>query len=130
MALLLLAALMFGLSVFGLRGVLDIREALRFAEFPRLTSPAHWQMTRAWFGALMSLPVCFATATGGAWLTAAVVAGLGYAVAPRFLESLRQRTEQEVLDDLPTHLDLIALCLEAGRPLSAALATCVHRAPE
>jgi tight adherence protein C len=131
MALLLLAAVMFGLSVFGLRGVLDIHDALRFAELSRLTTPAHWQITRAWFGLLASLPVFLAASslTGSTWLTAAAVTGLGYAVAPRFLESLRQRLEHELLDDLPTHLDLIALGLEAGRPLSAAIATCVHRAP-
>ena len=131
MALLLLAAGMVGLSVFGLRGLLDIHDAVKHAELGRLASPAHWQMTRAWFGLLASMPVFLAASSlaGPAWLAAAAVAGLGYAVAPHFLESVRQRVEHEVLDDLPTHLDLIALCLEAGRPLSLALATCVQRVP-
>src|SRR5689334_12174016 len=122
---------MIGLSVFGLRGLLDIHDALKFAELNRLASPAHWQLTRAWFGLLVSVPVFFAASSlaGGAWLTAAAVASLGYAVAPRFLESMRQHVEHDLLDDLPAHLDLIALSLEAGRALPAALATCVQRAP-
>jgi tight adherence protein C len=132
MALLVLAVVMFGLSVFGLRGLLDIHDALKFAELNRLATPEHWQVTRAWCGALASLPVYFAVSSlvSVAWIAAAAVAGLGYAVAPRFLESVRQRVEHELLDDLPAHLDLIALGLEAGRPLSAAIATCAHRAPD
>jgi tight adherence protein C len=131
MAILLLAAGMIGLSVFGLRGLLDIQEAVKHADLHRLASPAHWQITRAWIGLLASMPVLFAASSlaGPAWLAAAVVAGLGYAVAPHFLESVRQRVEQEMLDDLPTHLDLIALGLEGGRPLPMALTTCVQRAP-
>ena len=131
MVLLAFAAGMFGLSVFGLRGLLDILDALKYVELNRLASPAHWQITRAWFGLLASLPVFFAASSlaGGAWLAAAAIAGLGYAVAPRFLDSMRQRVEHELLDDLPTHLDLIALGLEAGRPLPAALVICANRAP-
>ncbi|HEX3172422.1 MAG TPA: type II secretion system F family protein [Burkholderiales bacterium] len=130
--LLVVAATLFGLSVFGLRGLLDIHDALRFAELDRLGAPAHWQLTRVWIGAVAAVPVFFAASAlaNGAWLAAAAVAGLGYAVAPRFLASARQRVEHDLLDDLALHLDLIALGLEAGRPLPAALATCAHRAPD
>jgi len=130
--LLLVAAALFGLSVFGLRGLLDIRDALRFAELHRLAAPAHWQLTRVWLGLVAAIPVFLAATslTGGAWLAAAAVAALGYAVAPRFLASARQRVELELLDDLALHLDLIALGLESGRPFPAALAACAHRAPE
>ena len=132
MALLLVAAAMFGLSVFALRGLVDIHEALRFAELPRLASPAHWQLTRVWTGAVAAVPVFFAASSlaGGAWLAAAAVAGLGYAAAPHFLDSAKQRVERELLEDLSLHFDLIALGLEAGRPLPAAIAACVHRAPD
>jgi len=128
----ILAGVMFGLSMFGLRGLLDIRHALRFAELHRLASPLHWQATRAWLGMAAALPVFFAASSfdSGAWLASAAVASLGYAVAPRFLASARQRVEYELLDDLPVHLDLIGLALEAGRELPAALATCAERAPE
>ncbi len=123
---------LFALSVFGLRGFLDIREALRLAELNRLVSPVSWQATRAWFGAAAGVPVFFAASAleGAAWLAAAAVAALGIWVAPRFLEAARQRVEQELLDDLPVHLDLIALAMEAGAELPAALATCAHRAPK
>jgi tight adherence protein C len=129
--LLCVAAAVFALSVFGLRGLLDVREALRLAELNRLASPAHWPLTRAWLGVTASLPVLFATSTlgGGAWLAAAAVAALGFRVAPSFLETARQRVAQELEDDLPLHFDLIALALEAGAELTAALATCAHRAP-
>ena len=129
-ALVILAAVMFGLSVFGLRGLMDIREALRSADLNRLASPAHWQATRAWLGLAAAVPVFFTGLANGAWLAAAAVAGLGYWVAPRFLASARQRVEHELLDDLPVHLDLIALAMEAGWALPAALATCAHRAPD
>ena len=123
---------MFGLSVFGLRGLLDIRDALRSAELNRLASPAHWQATRAWLGLVAAVPVFFAGSAlaSGAWLAAAAVAALGYSVAPLFLASARQSAEHELLDELPVHLDLIALAMEAGLELPAALATCAHRAPE
>ena len=130
--LFMLATAMFGLSVFGLRGLLDIRDALRFAELSRLASPLHWQATRAWFGAAAAAPVLFAASSleGGAWLAAAAVAGLGYWVAPQFLAAVRRRAEHELLDDLPVHLELIALSMEAGWTLPTALAACAHRAPE
>ena len=130
--LILLASALFGLSVFGLRGLLDIRDALRFAELSRLASPLHWQATRAWLGAAAAAPVLFAAAVlgDGAWLAAAAVGGLGYWVAPQFLAAAQRRAEQELLDDLPVHLDLIALAMEAGSALPAALAACTHRAPE
>jgi tight adherence protein C len=130
--LVILAGIMFGLSVFGLRGLLEIREALRLAELDRLSAPAHWQVTRAWLGMAAAVPAYFAGAAlgSGAWLAAAAVAALGYQVAPKFLASARQRVERELLDDLPVHLDLIALALEAGGALPSALATCAHRAPE
>ena len=125
------AAGAFALSVFGLRGLLDIREALRNAELTRLASPAHWQATRAWLGMAAGLPVLIASARLGAaaWLAGLAVAGLGYWVAPMFLAAVRQRVERELLADLPLHLDLIALCLEAGSSLPAALAICAERAP-
>jgi len=130
--MLLVAAAVFGLSVFGLRGLLDIREALRFAELHRLAAPAHWPLTRVWIGVVAAIPVFFAASSlaGGAWLAAAAVAALGYAVAPRFLASARQGIEFELRDDLALHLDLIALGLESGKPLPAAIAACAHHAPD
>jgi tight adherence protein C len=130
--LVVLAVAMFGLSVLGLRGLLGIRSALRFAELDRLASPAHWQATRAWLGLVAAVPVFFAGSAlaSGATLAAFVVACLGYWVAPQFLASARQRVELELLDDLAVHLDLIALALDAGWMLPAALAVCAQRAPE
>jgi len=127
-----LAAAVFALSVYALRGLLDIRDALRFAELNRLSSPAHWQATRAWLGVAAALPVLVAGSAlgGGAWLAAAAVAALGYRVAPHFLASARQHVERDVLDDLAVHLDLIALAMEAGSSLAAAIAICEQRAPE
>jgi tight adherence protein C len=130
--LVILAGVLFALSIFGLRGLLDIRDALRSADLQRLASPAHWQATRAWLGVLAAVPAFFAGSAlaGGAWVGAAAVAGLGYWVAPQFLASARRHVEHELLDDLAMHFDLIALALEAGWSLPAALAACAHRAPE
>ncbi|MEO8017712.1 MAG: type II secretion system F family protein [Pseudomonadota bacterium] len=121
----------FALSVFGLRGFLDLRDALRFAELARLAAPVHWQATRAWAGACASIPVLIVAAGlgAGAWLAAAAVAALGYWVAPQFLAAARRRVEREVLADLALHLDLIALAMEAGSSLPAALSICAERAP-
>lgn len=127
-----LAISLFALSVFGLRGLLEIQNALKFAELQRLLAPMHWRETRAWLGAMAGVPVYFSTSAlgGGAWLAAATVGALGYWVAPLFLASARLRAEQSLLDDLPLHLDLIALAMEAGLALPAAIATCMHRVPE
>jgi tight adherence protein C len=120
------------LSVAGLRGVLDIHEALHDADFARLSAPAHWPATRAFGGLCMALPVYFAVSSlgAGAWVAVALVGALGFAVAPKFLEEIRRRAEQALLDELALHLDLIALAVEAGSSLPSALAVCAERAPD
>jgi tight adherence protein C len=128
----LLAAGLFTLGIHGLRGVLAIRAALRSAALGDLADPPHWRATRGFLGACAALPVLFvSSALGwGALAAAAVVGALGYAVAPQFLQSLRARAEGEVLDDLPLHLDLMALSTEAGGTLPAALALAAEHGPE
>ena len=120
------------LSVAGLRGVLGIHEALRNADYARLSAPAHWPATRAFGGLCVALPVYFAVSPLGlgAWAAAALVGGLGFAVVPKFLEEIRRRAEQALLDELALHLDLIALAVEAGSSLPSALAACAERAPD
>jgi tight adherence protein C len=126
------AAGAFALTVFGLRGLLGIREALRTADLASLLAPELWQVTRAWIGFAAAVPVLLATSRlgSGAWLASAVTAAMGYWAAPEFLAAARARVERQVLDDLPAHLDLAALAMEAGSSLPAALATCAERAPE
>jgi len=118
--------------VLGLRGVLDIHQALRDAELARLSEPQHWRATRAFLSACVALPVWLTAAPLGAaaFGAAAATAGLGYAVAPRFLDALRRRAAQALLDELALHLDLIALAVEAGGSLTSALTACAERAPD
>jgi pilus assembly protein TadC len=125
------AVAVFALSVRGLRGVLDIRHALRQAEFARLSAPENWQITRLWVGVAAGLPVLMAASRLGttAWLAAAATTALGFWASPEFLRAARRRAELELLDDLPLHLDLVALAMEAGSSLPAALAICAERAP-
>jgi tight adherence protein C len=125
------AAGVFALSVYAVRGLLDIRHALRHAELVRLSAPEHWQAARAWVGVVAGLPMLIAASRLGdaAWLAAAATAALGYRAAPEFLVAARRRAEREVLDDLALHLDLAALAMEAGSSLPAAFALCVERAP-
>jgi tight adherence protein C len=122
----------FALSVFGLRGALRIQTALREADFESLSAPQLWTVTRAFIGLCIALPVLFATATLGAaaWLAALTAGALGYAAAPRFLDSALQRARQQLLDDLALHLDLMALVMESGSSLTAALGVCAERAPD
>lgn len=126
------AAGTFALSVFGLRGLLDIRDALRSADLLRLSAPENWQATRAWIGIAACLPVLLVASRLGAaaLLAGAATAALGYWAAPQFLASARRRVEHEISDDLAVHLDLIALAMEAGSSLPAAIAACAERAPE
>jgi tight adherence protein C len=129
---LLLGAAAFALAVWGLRGLLDIRAALRAGELERLSSPPRWPVTRAAAGCLPALPVWLVTSSLGPtrWLAAAAVAALGVAVAPRFLEAARARVADELRDELPLHLELIALALEGGGTLPGAIALCAEHAPE
>jgi len=124
------AAGVFALSVYGLRGLLDIRDALRHAELTRLSAPENWQITRLWLGVVAGLPVLLAASRLGAaaWLAGAATAALGFWAAPEFLLAARRRAEREVLDDLALHLDLVALAMEAGSSLPSALAICAERA--
>src|SRR5687768_14202137 len=112
----------FALAVFGLRGLADIHAALRTGELTRLDSPRHWRAARALCGFVCSAPVYAVTAPlgGAGFLAALAVAGIGYAVAPQFLASARRRIEHELLDELPLHLDLLALALENGSSLPSA----------
>ncbi len=120
------------LAVPGSRGLLDIGEALHRGEFHRLSAPRHWVATRAFLGFVAAVPVYLTTASlGFGALGAALVTGaLGFAVAPLFLSSLRRRAEQALLDELAVHLDLIALAVEAGSSLAAAINACAERAPD
>jgi tight adherence protein C len=128
---LLLAGGVFALGVHGVRGILEIRVAVRTAELTALNDPPHWRLTRAFLGVCAALPVLMLmSAMGlGAFAAAAVVAALGYAVAPQFLASVRARVEREVLDDLPVHLDLMALAVESGGSLTLALALAAEHGP-
>ena len=128
----LLGAGAFSLSVFGLRGLLEIRAALRDADFESLAAPERWPITRAFCGLCLVLPVLLVAAAIGpaAWVAAALAGAIGYAAAPRFLESALQRARQELLDDLALHLDLMALAMESGSSLITALGICAERAPE
>jgi tight adherence protein C len=126
------AAGVFALSVFGLRGLMDVRDALRHADLTRLPAPEQWRVTRVWIGVAASAPVLLAASRLGpsAWLAGAATAALAYSSAPQFLAAARRRAELELLDDLVVHLDLVALAMEAGSSLPAALALCADRAPE
>jgi tight adherence protein C len=129
---LLIAAGLMPVGIFGLRGWLDIHDALSRAEFDRLASPVHWPLARGLMGALAGLPVLIRLSPMGIsslWV-AGVIAALAYASAPRLLRALRRRAEHRVCDDLPLHLDLIAVAMETGSSWAAALALCVERAPE
>jgi tight adherence protein C len=130
--LLLIAAGVFALGVHGLRGLLAIRAALQTANLIELADPPHWRITRAFIGACAALPLLMLQPTLGAvvYIAAGVAGGLGWLVAPQFLAAARQRLERELLDDLPLHLDVIALALEAGSSLPAALALAVQHGPE
>jgi tight adherence protein C len=130
--LLILAAAAAVLAVIGLRGLLDIRDALQLAEFERLNAPMYWPATRGFLGLCAAAPVFFALSPmgAGALAGALLIAGLGYAVAPQFLAEVRQRAEQRLLDELALHLDLIALAMEAGASLTSALTACAERTPD
>jgi tight adherence protein C len=121
----------FGLSVFALRGLLDIRDALRHGELGRLAAPIHWSITRAWLGLAAGMPMVLTASRLGAaaWVAGATVAALGFWAAPQFLAAERQRVMHEMHDDLALHLDLIALAMEAGSSLPAALGICAQHAP-
>jgi tight adherence protein C len=128
---LLLAGGLFALGVHGVRGVVAIRNAFRGANLRELADPPYWRHARAFLGACAALPVMSLSATlqWGALAAALVVAGLGYSVAPQFLQSIRARLERDLLDDLPLHLDVMALAMEAGGSLPAALALAVEHGP-
>jgi tight adherence protein C len=127
-----LAAAVLVVGVPGSRGMLEIRDALRLAEFDRLNPPPHWLPVRLLAGMLSGIPVLLLAEAWGmfALVAAGAVAGVVHALAPRALASMRRRVEAEILDDLGVHLDLLALALESGCQWLAALTLCAERAPE
>jgi tight adherence protein C len=120
------------LSFFGLRGLFEIRDALRNGELERINAIRWWPATRAFCGLCAAVPVYLATRSMGTpgLAAAACAAALGYSVAPLFRDEARRRAEQGLLDELALHLDLIALVMEAGGSLTAAITACGERAPD
>jgi tight adherence protein C len=127
----LCAAGSFALAVFGGRGLLEILAALQAGNLARLADPPRWPVTRGFVALLAALPVAIATTPLGAsrWLAALAAGALGFMVCPSYLAAARRRAELKVFDDLPMHLDLIALTLEGGGSLAGALALCAERSP-
>lgn len=120
------------LAIPGSRGLRQIRAALHSGELGHLSTPSHWMATRGFVGFLGGVPVLLATASLGMAAAGAALAAaaLGFAAAPLFLDSLRRRAEQALLDELALHLDLIALAVESGSSLMAALNACAAHTPE
>jgi len=120
------------LSVLGLRGLLEIRDAMRNGELERAKLVRFWPVTRALCGLCAATPALLSTRSLGlgSWAAAMCVAGLGYAVAPLFRDEALRRARQSLLDELALHLDLIALVVESGGSLSSAIAACSERSPD
>lgn len=118
-------------GVSGMRGLRCLRDSVQSLELDQLSSPPHWLSTRAFIGMLAAFPVVVLARPQGpvALLSGGVVGLIAYVSAPWFLADMRKRLERRILDDLASHLDLLAVALEAGRSWSAALALCVERAP-
>jgi tight adherence protein C len=122
-------------GISGMRGLVEIRNALRLAEFDRLHLASGWQATRALVGLLAAIPVLVVMSVasglnGLALLCGAAVAAAGFCLSPSWLLSARRRVERTILDELALHLDLLALAMESRSSWPAALASCVERAPE
>src|SRR5688572_5263321 len=86
------AAVLLALGALGSRGLLEMRDALRLAEFERLASLPNWAATRALIGALLALPVMYLLAGQGmlaCWAGLAVAAA-GFGLAPRLLLAARR----------------------------------------
>lgn len=128
----LLAAGGFALGIFGLRGWLGIGAALRDAELERLNAEPNRHASRAFAGFVAAIPVWIACGSlgSGRWLASTIVAALAYAAEPRFVAAARERIEHEMRDELPLHLDLIAVAVEGGATLPAAIALCAEHAPD
>jgi tight adherence protein C len=130
----LAAAGVIALGVFGLRGLLEVREALRLAEFDRLTVAVDWAATRGLVGVLAAIPatllVGVANGPDMALLAGGITIPLGFWLSPHWLRAARRRIEHAILDELAVHLDLLALAMESGSTWLAALANCVEKAPD
>jgi pilus assembly protein TadC len=126
---LLLAAIAAGSGVHGLRGVAAIVDAARRAELDRLAHPPHWMAVRVLASLVSALPVLAVSQRLGviALAMSALVAGFVFWLSPEALIAIRRRVERRVLDDLPLHLDLMAVAMESGCQWSAALSLCVER---
>lgn len=129
---LLIAGGTLALGVYGLRGLLTLREAVHAVELDRMVPPPQWAATRALVGVLLALPVLFITRDQGAvaLLAGVLVMGFGFWLAPHLLTGARRRLERQLLDELALHLDLLAVATEAGSSWSSALALCVERSAD
>jgi tight adherence protein C len=79
-------------------------------------------------GALLGLAAGAATGAAGAILLAAAAGGIGFLAPDVFLGSRARRRREQILAELPNALDLLAVIVEAGLGLDAALARYAERA--
>jgi tight adherence protein C len=129
---LMLAAGLALVGVQGLRGLRTILGALHDLDLDRLAPPPHWPATRALLGVFAALPVVWLSRFVGpaALVSAAMVAALGFWVAPNLLAGALRRLRRQLLDELALHFELLAVAMESGSSWSSALALCVERAPD
>lgn len=128
----LLAAGVAFVGVHGLRGLRVILGAFRDLDFDRLAPPPHWLATRALLGVLAAIPAAWLARSMGAaaLVSAGMVAALGFCAAPLLLTSARRRLQQQLLDEMALHFELLAVAFESGSGWASALALCVERAPD
>ena len=127
----LIAAAGFGLAVAGGRGLIAIHSDFAEGALRRLDPPLHWTAVRGLGAFLAAVPLAaLAQPLGSArWAAAAIAAALVFAAAPALLAAARERLRRALCDELPLHLDLVALVVEGGGSVAGALAVCMERAP-
>lgn len=106
--------------------------ALAEVELERSVSPELWIAIRLLHGVLAGLIIALATLhlNGPAFLYGAFGFACGYSFGGLWLRKARRQLERHITRDLPSYLDLLTVCVEAGATLTAGVNQVIGQAPD
>jgi tight adherence protein C len=106
--------------------------ALAQVELERSVSPELWVAIRFLHGLLAGLAAAMAALflSGDAPLFGACGFACGYSAGGLWLRKARNLVERHITRDLPSYLDLLTVCVEAGATLTAGINHVIGHAPD
>jgi tight adherence protein C len=109
-----------------------LERSLASVELESALTPASWIGMRLTHALGLALPVAMMTSLARTSVVPMALAGLllGYSLGGLWMRNARQSLEQQIVRELPSYLDLLTVCVEAGATLTAGINQIIEGAPD